>query len=241
MNKEILYEILNSESECLTTAEIDGILNEELDKSADEMDTDLVDLCLEALSTVDQKQLNKKKRKLNFTKLLVAAIIFVLLVGIGIPVCARFFSINVPEGIVSFYDDCFSIDISKDEGVSDILAQLQQDGVSDAVLPKVIFSPDTVVSDYHSGSDNSIDVEFSFTNGDIYGYVSLKNYDDLGFDNDKATVEFEKVNEFNVNGNSVLVFGNNEFSYIYYCKDGIAYDISVNCDYETACQIAKTI
>ena len=61
MNKEILYEILNSKSETLSSAEIESILNEELDKSPQEMDTDLVDLCLEALNLVDEKKLNNRK------------------------------------------------------------------------------------------------------------------------------------------------------------------------------------
>ena len=241
MNKEILYEILNSESERLSTAEIENILNEELDKSPEEMDTDLVDLCLDALDTAGEEKLNKRKHRIRISRVLIAAVIFVLMIGLSIPACARFFSIDVPDGIVKFYNDCFNVDLSNDEHIDDILAQLEQNGIDDAALPKIIFADGTTITNYHIGNDEISYVEFSFSNNDICGYVSIKNYDNLGFNNDKATATLENVNNFTVNGVSILVFGNNNTSYIYYSKNGITYDISINCDYETACQIAKTL
>lgn len=54
MNKKTLYEILSSKSEKLSSTDIEAILNDELDKHPDKMDTDLVDLCLIALNTVDE-------------------------------------------------------------------------------------------------------------------------------------------------------------------------------------------
>lgn len=241
MNKEILYEILKSESESLSTAEIEGILNEELDKSPDEMDTDLVDLCLEALTTVDEEKLNKRKRKIRIERLLIAAIIFALLIGLSVPVCAKFFSIDVPDGVVSFYNDCFNIDISQDGRVDDILARLERDGISDAVLPKAVFSAETEISYYELKFDSEVD--FSFSCSDINGYVTIEKHDAYDFVENqyKATDAFDNVKQLDVNGLSVLVFCNNDVSYISYAVNNVEYNIAVYCDYETACQIAETI
>lgn len=49
MDKNILIEILKSKNDDISVKEIEDSLNEELSKSPEEMDTDLVDLCLKAL------------------------------------------------------------------------------------------------------------------------------------------------------------------------------------------------
>ena len=49
MNKKILKEILKTESVSFSYEEIQQILDEELEKSADEMDTQLIDLCIDVL------------------------------------------------------------------------------------------------------------------------------------------------------------------------------------------------
>ncbi|MGN1122895.1 MAG: hypothetical protein ACI4RR_01010 [Eubacterium sp.] len=245
MNKEILYEILNSESESLSSAEIEGILNEELDKSPEEMDTDLIDLCLDALNTVDDEKLNKRKFKVRISRILIAAVIFVLLIGISIPVCAKFFSVDVPDGIVSFYNDCFKIDISNDEYIDDILGQLEQEGLENVVLPKIVFSLETTVSNYViEDSNNSKYIDFDFKNDNIAGHVEIQQYNtDYNFviGNKKINSDYENIEYFDVNDISVLVFYNNGVSYINYLIDNIEYNIFIYCDYETACQIAKTL
>jgi len=52
MTKEALKEILSSKSERFTIAEIRDMLDEELDKPSDEMDTDFVEELLSALEAV---------------------------------------------------------------------------------------------------------------------------------------------------------------------------------------------
>lgn len=49
-NKEILLEILNQKYEVMTLAEIEDMMDEELEKDPDEMDTGLIEICLDALT-----------------------------------------------------------------------------------------------------------------------------------------------------------------------------------------------
>lgn len=244
MNKEILYEILKSESEILSSAEIENIMNEELDKSPQDMDTDLIDLCLEALNTVDEEKLNIRKKKYRLGRILIAAAVFVLAIVITIPVCAKYLSINVPQGIVTLYKDCFNIDISKDEYIADISGQLEFDGVENAVLPKMIFDPETKISSYSCRNDNEIlDIEFSFSDEEYSGRIFIRNTHSVNnaLSNKKINSYYETVEYYDVNDISVLVFSNENDSLINYNVDGFEYSITLNCDYYTACQIAETL
>lgn len=244
MNKEILYEILNSKSETLSSAEIESILNEELDKSPQEMDTDLVDLCLEALDSVDEKKLNNRKKKYRLSKILIAAALFALIIGISIPVCAKYLNVNVPQGIVTLYKECFNIDISNESGIKDIAAQLQNDGLDNVILPKTVFEIDTIITDYyHDDSSSNVNFEFSFKNNSINGYVAIKEFDDYSFFNGKSKVssDFEDVEYLNQNGVTILLFSKGDMSYINYSVDNIEYNIVLFSNYEIAYEIAKTI
>lgn len=245
MNNETLYEILSSKSETLSSVEIESILNDELDKSPDEMDTDLVDLCMEALYTVDKKKLNNHKRKINISKILIAAVIFVTAILISIPVCAKFLNINVPDGIVTLYKDCFYIDISSNGTIKDIVGRLEEDGINDAILPNILFVSETKNSDYSKEENISYKmINFNFTNNEIDGHITIQKYNsgyDFFVDEDNASSEFEQIDYFDINGVKVLVFGNSDISYIKYAIDNTEYNFFIECDHDTACQIAKTI
>lgn len=244
MNKEILYEILNSKSETLSSAEIESILNEELDKSPQEMDTDLVDLCLEALNTVDEKKLNKRKRRLNISKALIAAVVFVTVIVISIPVCAKYLSIDVPDGIVSLYRECLHIDISPEVNINDIIDEFEQNGIDNVVLPKIVFGKNTVISNYSCTDDSDTFVaNFDFENVDVVGRITIDKYEKYDFFSGKVDVssDFENVEYINKNGIEILVFSKDDLSYINYSIDKIDYSIVLHSDFETAYQIAESI
>lgn len=244
MNKEILYEILNSKSETLSSAEIENIMNEELDKSTQDMDTDLIDLCLEALNTVDEEKLNKRKKKYRFGRMMVAAAIFIVIIGITIPVCAKYLSINVPEGIVTIYKECFNIDISKDVYVDDIVGMLEQDGIEKVILPRMVLNKDTNIYHYLCTDDtNAIIVNFDFIDKNIYGSITIEKYNEYSFFSGKSDVssDFDNVEYINQNDIEILVFSKGNLSYINYTIEKIDYSIVLDSDFETAYQIAKSI
>lgn len=244
MNKEILYEILSSKSETLSSAEIESILNEELDKSPQEMDTDLVDLCIDALNKVDEKKLNNRKKKYRLSKILIAAALFAIIIGISIPVCAKYFDVNVPEGIVAIYKDCFNIDISNESGIKDIAAQLQNDGLDNVVLPKIVFEYETFITDYyHDDCSSNFNIQFLYENRKVNGSITIEKYDEYDFftGQSKVVSDFDSVEQLVQNGTMVLIFSKDDMSYINYSVDKIEYNIILDSDYEVAYEIAKTI
>lgn len=244
MNKEILYEILKSKSETLSSAEIESIMNEELDKSPEDMDTDLIDLCLEALNTVDEEKLNRKKRKYRFGRVIIAAAVFALVIGITIPVCAKYLSINVPAGIVTIYKECFNIDLTNKNDVIDIASKLERDGIDGIILPEIMFNTTTTIADYHcENSDSSVTIEFAFHNNDTNGYVTIEKYNSYDFliRNKKASSDFENFKTIITDNINILVFGTDNYSYISYIVGNTEYNITLECNYDYAYQIAKTI
>lgn len=245
MNKEILYEILNSDSEKLPSSVIEDILNEELDKSPDEMDTDLVERCLDALEAAGEKQLNRKKHRIKFTRVFAAAIIFILVIGISIPVCAKYLNVDVPQGLVTIYKNCFHVDISNNVYVDNIIGQLEQDGIDDAALPKIVLSEETKIYDYTAEdlSDSKI-FNFHFNNNNINGYVIIRNQNERYNSSVKQKnipIDYNNVELFNINDTEILVYSNDNNSQIRYIVNNNLYDISLDCDFETACEIAETL
>ena len=59
--------------------------------------------------------------------------------------------------------------------------------------------------------------------------------------NKKVNSDYDKIEYYDINGIPVLVFCSNNISYINYTVNDIEYNITLDCDYETACQIAKTL
>lgn len=245
MNKDILYEILNSEYENLSSAEIEGILNEELDKSPEEMDTDLVELCLDALNSAGEKKLNKRRLRVRLSRILIAAVIFVLLIGIAIPVCAKYFSVSFSDGVVKFYDDCFSVDLSNNDYVQDLDGNLEQDGIVDEKLPDMLFQPETKVSNYICKDINgNSNINFEFQCGEIQGSVIIVDYEksnDLISNHGKVNSKYKYVNKIDKGEFTVVIFSDDKESYLCYAYDGSEYSISLYCDYETAYKIAESL
>ena len=115
MNKNSLLETLNSNKAKLTFEDIRTIMDEELNKDPNEMDTDLVDLCVDVLSgaindtdTVENMEsLNSTgeggKRVFRLTRALLIAAIVTVFFSIAIPVSAGYIKANridAPDSII---------------------------------------------------------------------------------------------------------------------------------------------
>lgn len=242
MNKDEFIELLSSESELLTLAEIEAIMDEEMAKDPNEMDLDLIDRCLDALELAKAKNQQHKRVKLNISKALAAAIAVVLVFVLTIPACAKYFHANVPNGVVEFYGECFNVDIDNDNSVNDIEAKLRKDGIENPILPRIIYELDTEISNYTF--EKSIDYDmttFFFNNEKFNGKVYIQKYKDDCEMQLKKPLEVDNYDMLEVNGISVLIFGNNKASHIEYTINNVEYSFTLNCSFNTALEIAKTI
>lgn len=239
MTTETFLKIINSKSERLSQSEIEAIMDEELEKSPDEMDTDLIERCLDALTEKNSFQPKVKLRRSIFARIAVAAVVFSIIVLFSFPAGAKFFHANVPNGLVEFYGSYFNVDISNNETIDDIEGKLRHNGIENPVLPRIVYLLDTEVSNYSYQTDsNGLVVEFSITNSDINAQFVLKETENsfpvLPLDASNAKqVESGKIQAF--------VYSKGEDATISYVANDIQYDITLNCDLQSACEIATTL
>lgn len=260
MDRETFVDILYSKSMTFSSKEIKEMLDEELAKPPEEMDTELVDLCLDALdgkfdnipeNTVDDntadndcdaKSKNKKRVKIGRV-LLIAAIVAIIL-GLSVTAGAKFLSIDASDDVVQYSADGFSVNL-KNSNNDDILSVLENDGLSNIVLPAEITDGTYKISNYNldTNDKNAIKYTFDICSDKLgIGRVSIRLYDDkFEFSNGKMKVnsDFENVVQIDKNNYSIIVFGDNEDSYIYYIIDNIEYSISFDTEFSTAYDIAK--
>lgn len=249
MKKETFLAILKEESMIFTEKELMEMIDEELAKDPDEMDTDLIDLCLNALDGKydddEIRQLNSSSRKrIKLSKVLLIAAIIAAILGCTIPVCAKYLDLNVAAGTVNVTNDHFEVDMrSSDSGV-DVLSQLEKEKLN-PVIPNELLKSEYVYDNYRVYDKNEYKTyALDFDNKDITGTITITSYaDNYDYATGKNFTdnEFEHVKQFNKSGIDILVFGDDETSYIYYIIDNNEYNIALNCDYSTAYNFAETL
>lgn len=117
--------ILNDDEIFMSKEELDALINAEIDKPVEEMDTELIEYCLNAVKSFDNTEKKKSgKRKKNHTLkrvIAVAAAITIIIAG-AVTVSTGVHRTNVKEGIVEFYKDYIQINFSSSESKTGIYA-----------------------------------------------------------------------------------------------------------------------
>ena len=142
ITKEKLKKFISDSSVELDLAEVEALMDSEVEKPEAEIDTELVDMCAAILAKAynpgfeegkpaqmyrpweDEKTpatentanaKTDKKQKVSFRRILLVAAVLVLVFAVALPVGAKLFGNNASDGIVSFYSDFFKINLNKDE------------------------------------------------------------------------------------------------------------------------------
>ncbi len=204
MTKETLIKILSEKSMPFSEKEINEMLDAELEKAPEEMDTDFVNLCLDVLngkygegyyaeddnsnngngqhsrtkSEKENDETKNKKRKIKFGRILLIAAIIAAVLACSITAGAKFVQINASEDTVSYDGDHFSIDLNttnQEETVDNIVETLVIDGVKNVILPSALLNSDYVISDYNI-ADNNINFSFNSNNSETHATVNISSY-----------------------------------------------------------------
>lgn len=258
MNSSTLKEILKVKDLSFSKEEIENIMDEELEKSPEEMDAELIDMCLDILTGVQEKKAdentsdssakpNKKVKTINFKKGMLVAAIITLLITIVIPVGAKIFDIDVPESMLKVYEEYFHLNIDGDINSGDLDSLLAEHNLKDAVLPRFLFL-DCKITDFEKYVEGSVTkVSFDYVDEvqNISGNVILGNSDNyMDFFDSETLVDrhHESVKAINVNGIEVVIFTENGRCTIVYNMDGIEYNIVIyGVTIDKAVEIAETL
>lgn len=227
MNKEILKNVLRTSSVEFSYAEIEKMLNDELEKSTEEMDTELVELCIDVLSNYvnegnkifDEEVLPKKakNRKKSIVKkiFLVAAIVSVILT-LSITVSANIFDIDLPAEMVKIFGDRIILNLS---GESKDNNSLNEEG-----LLSVFYSEKCVIESKSFDEDkNETMIQFSVKDSEMYGNITVLPYsliDDCLKDKN-LFVNIEKIKQLVICETELIIASStNEYVMVEYSTDG---------------------
>lgn len=271
MEKDTLLQTLKKNSTSFKLSEIEEMMNEELNKDPNKMDTELVDLCAEILEsayfeksenkqdfdTNESKNL-KKSKKIKFGKLIMIAAIIIIICAITIPVGAKFIHTDASENIVQFFNNQFHINLknsntnslNNSDSNSELAKNIQTAGIENVILPTEFltntYSTEITRIDKNESFD-TVEIDFDNKNQDISGYISIVKYksEDSMFllgQGDLAE-EYDSVKQITVNNMDILVFSGSIGCYIKYTNYDTEYDIVFDegCTFEQAIEVAESI
>lgn len=261
-DKEFLSFINDKSLDGSLEENLNKIIDEEMEKSEEEMDTELIEYCLDKLSNLEAEtpvteekkgngDSNGKHIKLKFKKVIaVAAAIAVLFVG-TLSVSAIVLDVNLFDGIVELYNDYIRINFDKTDNNADeyqllgtdLAKELANNGFSAVLLPEALFSDEYKITkiEYEAGEfTNSANITFEYKNklGSFFitEYTMEEIVPDVEFLNVTSNIE-----KLTISNTTVYCFMQNKVASINYRDDLSLYTIQIPVELNDAIEFAKTI
>lgn len=262
MKKITFYDILNTEPFKFTLREIEEMMDEELSKDPDEIDTEFISICADVINRAhaeEDKRIEQeeklKAKKIKARRVLLIAAILILVLSLSLSASAKFFNIDASEKVVRFINNHFDVNLGNANGEADnytdngleLINDLEEKGFENILLPAALISEDysTKITIRSLEDVERATIGFKCNSTGISGTINITKYaksDDL-FSVGQGSVpdSYEQVKQVFVNGMNVLIFNYDTDSVIYYIEKDIEYHITINCDFESAIEIAETI
>lgn len=247
MNTQKLKKAAKEKAFNFTKEEIEAIMDEELDKNPDEMDTELVEQCLAVLGNFAEKEKQPaKKKSVNIRKVFLIAAIIALLVAVCVPVGADWIKLDADSDRVQYVDGHFVINKDKNVESCDLEHELSVYGFEDAVYPRALLGEGFTISDvsYENFETGDIEMFVKLLGEDTDGYMNIHRYVIDAPRREVLSDDFNSVKQTNINGVDVFVFSekSGKEAVIDYTVNSCNYYIWLsNCSPEDALRIAETI
>lgn len=241
---------------------LNKLIDDEMEKSEEEMDTELIEYCLNKLNYLDEKALstpekkgkgepNKKHVRLRFKRLIaIAAIISVLLIC-TLTATGNTFGIKLFDGIVELYNDYVRINFDRVDGEAgehkfletELAKELADNGFDKVLLPEAIFSDEYEITKTEYEFTElaiSANIFFKYKGNDGCIYITQHAMKEVlpSVEYPNVTGEIKKID---VNGINVYCFVQNNISSINYKNDLSLYTIQIPIELDDAIEFAKTI
>ncbi|MBQ2759815.1 MAG: hypothetical protein IJE93_08620 [Clostridia bacterium] len=210
MNKEILQKILQTESVSFSSEEIQQMLDEELEKSPEEMDAQFIDLCVDVLSKkeVSEEKVVKKNKKTSPKKLLLVAAVIVILMALAIPVSAELPAIKSQGGVIKVLENYISVNLTGGKEYN-LSQEFRDYNIPDYVIPSFFFGADCTVTDSNSAGDNTYRFEVKLSDLNTEAHITLTKVlpgFDFGYNYIDIYAQVEQMEQFTINGIDVFVY-----------------------------------
>lgn len=244
--------LIRDNGSVLSASEIEKILDAELEKNESEMDTELIEYCLDALnvaSSTDNKKSSVKRRKIGLRGVIAAAVAAVMLVIGVISVSAGKTDTNLLDNSVEVYDGCVTIDFAKTDNEADgycllnteLAKKLAENGIDKATFPEAFASQDFKILDVENEvNDGLFSVVVSYEYNGKSGRLTVHTDSTLR-QKRLNYLNIKKITQIYANGMSVYIMKQGRSSLIVYRDGNISYNLTIPVAYDLAVQIAKTI
>ena len=256
LSKKKLQKMIASDFTDLTVEEIKALIQNEVEKGADKLDTDYIDLCFELLSI--KKEVVSDVKRIKFSKpikiMLVAAVIFALLVS-TITVMAQF-GLNLPQGIAHLFDGDAKVDYkleslnntANDYALmeSDLAKQLETYGITPITFPEELIKENcriTKITNMTNDESISKDVTIDFKYQNYNGILTIAQYaDDFMFGGETTVVDVISGQMKNINGMDVVILEQeDDYCTVRYKDNNTIYELFIDCDLDTMITFVESI
>lgn len=244
--------MIDSDFTDLSTEEIKALIQKEVNKGPDKLDTDYIDLCFELLAVKG----NAKGKRVKFKKpakvLLVAAALMV--VFISTVTASAQFNFDIPQSIANLIDNNAEIDYNLENADTtadgyalldtDLAKQIADYGITPVTLPEEMTKENCKVIQIE---DVSVDETWKIISVDFYynkqkGWLRVEQMSEEFETAGVSTVmDIKSGQMININGMDILLFEQEGSYKIKYKDNNTTYDISLDCDSETAIKFAESI
>lgn len=253
LSKKKLKKMIASDFTDLSTEEIKSLIQKEVDKEPDEIDTDYIDLCFELLSIKNSKQKANKVKFIKPTKVLLAAAVLMVVFISTITVSAQF-NLNIPQKIAQLINGNAEIDYNLENADTtadgyalldtDLAKQLADYGITPVTFPEEMIKENCKITQIEDVSPDEtwkvISIDFDY-NGQ-QGWIRIEQMsEELESTGVRGVNGIESGQIIKANGMDVLVFEQENSCSIIYKDNLTTYDISLYCDLETAIKFAESI
>lgn len=253
-SKQDLKKFIFSNTSNLSKEEIKSLIDKELSKNPEDVDTDYIDLCFELMSTCDKSKNNIVSIKPRYVKkpIMVAAVIMVLCVSL-ISVSAIYF--NIPEKIAQLINGNAELQYPMENAdttadgyallETDLAKELESFGITPVTFPEALVGENCEITKIESTTIDetiSINADIDFKYNGFEGDITITQFKPYDAMTGIGSVNDIKAGEIiNINGMDVLIFERDGNCIIKYTDNLTTYRIFLNCDFETAQKFTKTI
>lgn len=260
MNKKELLEMINSKLTDLSESEIKALINEELEKDAEKIDMDYIDLCYELLAI--KKTSNHEKtiksanhKKIKPSRILIAAVIITFLVLTTVTVSAYVFDFDIPNYIAQLIEGNAQIDTNLENAdttadgyalTDTYLAQkLAAYGISPVTFPEEMIKEDSsIISIENMTTDESVqkDILVRFEYFGNAGSLSVSQSNaDFEWVGEETVMDVDSAEMIHTNGMDIMIFESDNNCIILYQDNLTRYRIYLESELQMAIEFAKSI
>lgn len=238
----------------LSSEDIKKLIEIEIAKNAEEVDTDYIDLCFKLLAIKDNQIVSINRKSKPVKTLLIAAIVFILLVSV-VTASAYVFDFSIPDFIAELIDKDAYVDINLEyanttaEGYqltdSNLAKELEAHGITPVTIPEELLKDDCMIisieypeTDIELNTVAYIDFEYQ----GLHGYITVNQFNqNITWSGQYKQNDIVSGKMINVNGMDILIFEREDSCSVIYMDNSTEYNIYLEGDIDTIISLAKSI